>query len=88
MAEGPTLSCWLYSKNSIVHLTKLLTYRECVQLSLILISTRGIANLFEHLPRYHWHMASIVSQIVVILVNRVQSDMPVYWPTVKRRNLP
>ena len=33
-----------------------------------------ITSFFGHLPHYHWRMASIVSQIGVVLVNRVLSD--------------
>ena len=33
-------------------------------------------------------MASIVSQIVVVLVSRELSDGSVNWPRIRRRNLP
>ena len=45
-----------------------------------------ITSFFGSLPRYHWRMASIVSQIVVVLMNRELSEEPVNWPHVSRRN--
>ena len=41
-----------------------------------------ITSFYGHLPRYHYQMASIVSQIVVVLVNRELSDESVNWPHV------
>ena len=36
-----------------------------------------ITSFCGHLPHYLWRMASIVSQMVVVLVNRDLSDGPV-----------
>ena len=47
-----------------------------------------ITSFCGHLSCYHQRMASIVSQIVVVLVNRKLSDGSVNWPWVRRRNLP
>ena len=44
-----------------------------------------ITSFYGHLPRYHWRTASIVSQIVLILINRKLSDGSVNWPRVRRR---
>ena len=46
----------------------------------------SITSFFGSLPRYYKRMASIVSQIVVVFVNRELSDGPVNWPYVSRRN--
>ena len=48
----------------------------------------AITSCCEHLPRYHYRVASIVSQIVVILMNRVLSDRLVNWPCVSGWNYP
>ena len=39
-----------------------------------------ITSFFGGLPRYHWRIASIVLQIVVVLVKL--SEGPVNWPHV------
>ena len=41
-----------------------------------------------YLPRYHYRVASIVSKIVVVLVNRVLSDRSLNWPCVSGCNYP
>ena len=41
-----------------------------------------------YVPRYYLRMASSVTKIVVILMNRVLSDRSVIWPQVRRRNYP
>ena len=45
-----------------------------------------ITSFCGHLPRYHYRMASIVSQIVVVLVNRELSVGSVNRPHVSRHN--
>ena len=45
-----------------------------------------VTSICGNLPRCR--MASIISQIVVVLVNRMLSDGSVSWPRVRRRNLP
>ena len=47
----------------------------------------SITRFCGHLPRYYKRMASIVSQIVVVLGNRKLSGGSVNWPWVRRRNL-
>ena len=44
-----------------------------------------------YVPRYYLRMASTVTKIVVILMNRVLSvlsDRSVIWPQVRRRHYP
>ena len=41
-----------------------------------------------YVPRYYLRMASSVTKIVVILMNRALSDRSVIWPQVRRRNYP
>ena len=41
-----------------------------------------ITSFYGHLPRYYYQIVFIVSQIVVVLVNRELSDGSVNWPHV------
>ena len=45
-----------------------------------------ITSFCGSLSRYHFQMASIVSWIVVILMNRILNERSVGWFSVKSRN--
>ena len=49
---------------------------------------RFITSFCGHLLRYHKRMASIESQIVEVLVDRVLSGGSLNWAQVRRRNHP
>ena len=47
-----------------------------------------IASVCGHLSYYHWRMASVTSQIIVVLVNRELSYGSVDWLPVGTLNYP
>ena len=94
------LVVWLYS---YLHYIPHLHYISCLLWYIVAIGTWKLclptcifiiqvffSSFCNHLPcyMYHWQMASIISQIIVVWGNRELSDGSFNWPRVNRRNLP
>ena len=52
----------------------------CIAFLLVIFSLIPLLVFFGHLRHYRLQMASNVSQIVVVLVNRELKESPVNWP--------